>query len=149
VSQEQQRLLLAEANNSVVAQRQPEIRQMIRTLSAIATNGMLQRFTPFGFKQHDIVQMLPVELIKPGATTWEELEMNFLAETGQKSFKAGDGSAFKRFVGPGYTLKGIREALDILRLTYEERGGTLETNRPPELDRLASQISRIVSNVRK
>jgi hypothetical protein len=149
VSQEQQRLLLAEANNSVVAQRHPEIRQMIRTLSAIATNGMLQRFTPFGFKQHDIVQMLPVELIKPGATTWEELEMNFLAETGQKSFKPGDGSAFKRFVGPGYTLKGIREALDILRLTYEERGGTLETNRPPELDRLASQISRIVSNVRK
>jgi energy-coupling factor transporter ATP-binding protein EcfA2 len=149
VSQEQQRLLLAEANNSVVAQRHPEIRQMIRTLSAIATNGMLQRFTPFGFKQHDIVQMLPVELIKPGATTWEELEKNFLVESGQKSFKAGDGAAFKRFVGPGYTLNGIREALDILRLTYEERGGTLESNRPPELDRLASQISRIVSNVRK
>lgn len=149
VSQEQQRLLLAEANNSAVAQRHPEIRQMIRTLSVIATNGMLQRFTPFGFKQHDIVQMLPVELIKPGATTWEELEKNFLAETGQKSFKAGDGAAFKRFVGPGYTLNGIREALDILRLTYEERGGTLESNRPPELDRLASQISRIVSNVRK
>ena len=148
-SQKQQRFLLAEANDSVAAKRSQEVRQMIRTMSAVAASDMLQRFNPFGFAQHDIVQLLPVELIRPGATTWEQIEIEFLAEKGQKFFLPGDGAAFKSFVGPGYTVNGIREALDRLRLAYEARGGTLESNRPPELDRLASQIFRVVSNAQK
>lgn len=96
--------------------RSSEQRTLAGLLSSAAEANQLHRIHTFGFAEADIVRYLPAELFRPGATSWDALVAEFLTLEKKSRMEPGDGARFKRFVGPAYSVKGINEALDRMRL---------------------------------
>lgn len=53
----------------------------------VAAHGQFHRFYAFGLSKEDIPEYLPVEVLVPSATSWEELRAAFNSQTKHKSFK--------------------------------------------------------------
>lgn len=137
-----QRYLLAQAKEPELDRqgfrhrRSPEECKLIDLLGAAVEARRLDRIHTYGLRKADIVEYLDVSLIRPGATSWEDLKAEFLAEVGQTHMTAGDGARFKKFVGPNYSIRGIREAL--FRMGLKHRDG--QPKRPKEFERLAELL---------
>ena len=110
-------------------------------LSAASQARRLDRVHVFGFRKSDIVQYLDVNLIKPGATSWSQLLQDFEQSLGRR-IGPGDGAPFKRFVGSGYTVRGVEHALERMRLDQAGKHG-LERKRPVEFTRLADLLKEL------
>lgn len=137
----QRRRLLAEAAEAPEVKKSAEMRTLKDLLSAASQARRLDRVHVFGFRKSDIVQYLDVNLIKPGATSWSQLLQDFEQSLGRR-IGPGDGASFKKFVGSGYTVKGVEHALDRMRLDQAGKHG-LERKRPIEFTRLADLLQEL------
>ena len=117
------------------------MRKIADLLEAASAAERLDRVEVFGFRKRDIVHYLDVTLIKPGATSWDQLWNDFRAGS-SATVNRGSGAAFKKFVGRGYTVRGVEAALDRMRLDLAP-GMTLSSKRPVEFTRLASLVTQL------
>ena len=67
--------------------RQAEETFLINFCRAVAEANELDRFRVFGFSAADIPEYLPVEVLVPGAASWESLRSEFDAQSRDRSFK--------------------------------------------------------------
>jgi len=135
------RHLLQETRSDHSFRRSSEMRKFVDLLDAACEAERLDRIEVFGFRKADIVQYLPVTLIRPDADSWEDLWTDFRALPDTR-VGPGAGKQFKSFVGKGYTVKGVEHALDRMRLDLAA-GRTLSDVRPVEFTRLAMLLAEL------
>lgn len=130
--------LLREALQSEDVRRSSEMKKLVGLLAAANEASRLGRIAVFGFRKRDIVEYLPVSLIKPGAESWEQLWREFRTAH-PDAVGPGSGRQFKAYVGAGYSVRGVAAAVDRMHVTLEA-GQRPSSVRPIEFSRLAQLL---------